>query len=130
MTADPRSLTATFTVQMAPDAPVPGAADRFTLTKTWTGEVEGTSRGTMLTAGDPESGSAGYVATELFEGTLGGRAGTLALQQLGTMADGRPALRYVIVPGSGTAELAGTTGTLEIGEIHDDGRHEVRLTLG
>ena len=123
MTADPRSLTATFTVQMAPDAPVPGAADRFTLTKTWTGEVEGTSRGTMLTAGDPESGSAGYVATELFEGTL-------ALQQLGTMADGRPALRYVIVPGSGTAELAGTTGALEIGEIHDDGRHEVRLTLG
>ena len=66
MTADPRSLTATFTVQMAPDAPVPGAADRFTLTKTWSGEVEGTSRGTMLTAGDPESGSAGYVAIELF----------------------------------------------------------------
>ena len=45
MTADPRSLTATFTVQMTPDAPVPGAADRFTLTKTWAGEVEGTSRG-------------------------------------------------------------------------------------
>jgi hypothetical protein len=36
----------------------------------------------------------------------------------------------VIVPGSGTGALTGTTGTLEIGEIHDDGRHEVRITLG
>lgn len=123
-------LTASFTVQMAPDAPVPGAADRFSLTKAWTGEAEGTSHGTMLTAGDPETGSAGYVVSELFEGTLGGRAGTLALQQLGAMADGVPELRYVIVPGSGTGELVGTTGTLEIGEIHDDGGHEVRFTLG
>ena len=84
----------------------------------------------MLTAGDPETGSAGYIASELFEGSLGGRTGTLALQQLGTMTGGAPALQYVIVPGSGTGDLAGTTGTLEIGEIHDDGRHEVRFTLG
>lgn len=130
MTADSRSLTASFTVQMAPDAPIPGAADRFTLTKTWTGAVEGSSRGTMLTAGDPESGSAGYIAAELFEGSLEGRTGTLVLQQLGTMTAGEPALHYVIAPGSGTGELAGTTGTLEIGEIHDDGRHEVRFDLG
>lgn len=124
------SHTASFTVQMAPGAPIDGAADRFCLTKTWTGEAEGTSRGTMLTAGDPETGSAGYIASELFEGSLGGRTGTLALQQLGTMTGGAPALQYVIVPGSGTGDLAGATGTLEIGEIHDDGRHEVRFTLG
>lgn len=123
------SHRASFTVQMTPDAPLPGAVDRFTLTKTWGGEAEGTSHGTMLTAGDPESGSAGYVASELFEGSLDGRTGTLALQQLGTMAAGEPALQYVIVPGSGTGELAGTTGTLEIGGIHDDGRHEVRFDL-
>ncbi len=124
------SHTASFTVQMAPGAPIDGAADRFSLTKTWTGEAEGTSRGTMLTAGDPETGSAGYVVSEIFEGSLGGRTGTLAFQQLGTMTGGAPALQYVIVPGSGTGDLAGTTGTLEIVEIHDDGRHEVRFTLG
>jgi hypothetical protein len=129
MTADPRSLTASFTVQMAPDAPIPGADGRFTLTKTWTGAVEGSSHGTMLTAGVPESGSAGYIAAELFEGSLEGRTGTLVLQQLGTMTVGEPVLHYVIVPGSGTGELAGTTGTLEIGDIHDDGRHEVRFDL-
>jgi hypothetical protein len=124
------SLTAAFTIRMTPGDPVPGAADRFDLTKTWTGGAEGTSRGIMLAAGDPETGSAGYVVSELFEGSLEGRAGTLTLQQLGTMADGEPALHYVIVPGSGTGALTGTTGTLEIGEIHDDGRHEVRITLG
>ena len=123
------SHTASFTVQMAPAEPVPGAADRFELTKTWTGEAEGTSRGTMLTAGDPETGSAGYIASEIFEGSLAGRTGTLAFQQLGTMTGGEPGLSYVIVPGSGTGELEGTTGTLEIGEIHDDGRHEVRFDL-
>ena len=124
------SHTASFTVQMAPAEPVPGAADSFELTKTWTGEAEGASHGTMLTAGDPETGSAGYIASELFEGSLDGRTGTLALQQLGTMADGEPTLTYLVVPGSGTGELAGITGTLSIVEIHDDGRHEVRFDLG
>lgn len=123
------SHTASFTVQMAPGAPIDGAADRFSLTKTWTGEAEGTSRGVMLTAGDPASGSAGYVATETFEGSLGGLRGTLALQQLGTITAGEPALQYVIVPGSGTDELVGVSGLLTIGTIHEDGLHEVLLEL-
>ena len=79
----------------------------------------------MLTAGTPGSG-AGYVATELFRRSAA--LGHARPPQLGTMAGSPPPC--VIVPGSGTAELAGTTGALEIGEIHDDGRHEVRLTLG
>ena len=75
----------------------------------------------MLTAGEPAGGNASYIATEAFEGTLDGRSGTLVLQQLGTMAGGEPELSYVIAPGSGTGELAGTTGTLTIGTIDDDG---------
>ena len=122
-------LTATFTIELTPAAPLPGAADRFDLAKTWTGALEGASRGVMLTAGDPASGSASYIATETFEGTLDGREGTLTLQQLGTMAGGEPELRYVIAPGSGTGALAGTTGTLGIGTIDDDGTHHVTLEL-
>ncbi|MBB5831188.1 DUF3224 domain-containing protein [Brachybacterium aquaticum] len=125
----PTSLDAVFTVRMTLGDPLPGADARFDLAKEWTGGAEGTSRGVMLTAGDPETGSAGYVVSETFEGTLGGRRGTLVLQQLGTMAAGEPELQYVIVPGSGTDELAGATGTVTIGEIHDDGRHEVRIQL-
>lgn len=124
------ALTGTFTVQMTPAAPLPGAASRFDLVKTWSGDLDGTSHGTMLTAGDPAGGSAGYVATEIFEGRVGGRSGTLTLQQLGTMTAGDPALQYVVAPGSGTGELTGLTGTLEIGEIDEDGVHRVTLALG
>lgn len=123
------TLSATFTVQMSPGEQLPAAEGRFDLAKTWAGQIEGTSQGVMLTAGDPSSGSAGYVATETFEGTVDGRRGTLALQQLGAMDEGEPTLHYVIAPGSGTDELAGLTGSLTVGTVHDDGRHEVQLEL-
>ena len=71
------------------------------------------------------------MATETFEGTVDGRRGTLALQQLGAMDEGEPTLHYVIAPGSGTDELAGLTGSLTVGTVHDDGqpRDEVQLEL-
>ncbi|WP_114855683.1 DUF3224 domain-containing protein [Brachybacterium sp. YJGR34] len=122
-------LSATFTVTTHPGEPLPGAWNRFALAKTWQGDLDGRSEGLMLTAGDPASGGAGYVATEIFEGTLDGRRGRLTLQQLGTMTDGEPALHYVIAPGSGTEELAGTTGTVTIDGIGDDGVHQVTLDL-
>ncbi|WP_394214215.1 DUF3224 domain-containing protein [Brachybacterium vulturis] len=122
-------LTATFTIDLTPAEVLPGAADRFDLAKTWTGALEGTSRGIMLTAGDPASGSASYIATETFEGALDGREGSVTFQQLGTMAGGEPELRYVIAPGSGTGALAGLTGTLLIGAIEEDGRHQVTVEL-
>jgi hypothetical protein len=123
------TLTASFTVQMTPAEPIAAATGRFDLAKTWTGEVDGTSAGVMLTAGDPAGGSAGYVAIETFTGTLDGRSGTIAFQQLGTMAGGEPVLTYVIAPGSGTGELADLTGTLTIGEIDDQGVHRITLEL-
>ena len=129
MTPQPVTLSATFTIALSPDAEIPGSAGRFTMEKTWGGDLRGVSRGTMLTAGDPATGSAGYVATERFDGTLDGRSGTLAFQQLGLMAAGEHTLQYVIAPGSGSGELQGVTGTLEIGAIDDDGVHQVTMTL-
>lgn len=123
-------LSATFTVDLTPAEILPGAADRFDLAKTWAGDLEGTSRGVMLTAGDPASGSASYIATELFEGILDGRRGTITLQQLGTMSGGDPDLRYLIAPGSGTGDLAGLTGALTIGAIDEAGVHQVSIQLG
>lgn len=123
------TLRATFTVDLTPGEVLAGSADRFDLSKTWAGAAVGTSRGVMLTAGDPATGSASYVASELFDGSLDGRSGSLALQQLGIMAGGEPELRYVIAPGSGTGELAGLTGTLTIGTIDEDGTHHVTIEL-
>ncbi len=94
------TVSAAFTVSMTPaESLQPGGTARFELVKTWTGGMEGTSTGTMMTAGDPATGSAGYIAMEVFDGTVDGRRGTLVLQQLGAMTSGEPDLTCLIAPG-------------------------------
>ncbi|OYW15135.1 MAG: hypothetical protein B7Z50_02255 [Sphingomonadales bacterium 12-62-5] len=68
----------------------------------------------MMSAGDPANGIAGYVAMEMVEATLTGRAGGFALQHNGTMDAGGQQLNVVIVPGSGTGALAGISGRMTI----------------
>jgi hypothetical protein len=74
-----------------------------------------------LTAGTSVKGSAGYVAIEKVTGTLRGRSGSFVLQHLGTMTQGVPQLSVTVVPDSGTGELAGLTGKMNI--IIADGKH-------
>ena len=123
-----RRTAAEFAIDMAPGAAELDRTGRFDFTKVWTGGMAGSSRGFMLSAGDPKSGNAGYVALEVFDGSLDGRGGTLALQQFGTMSEGVSVLHYEIVPGSGTENLAGVTGTLEL--TVSDGRHHVDIRYG
>lgn len=123
------STRATFTIDMTPGQGLITGSARFDFTKTWTGAIDGVSSGTMLTAGDPATGSAGYVALEVFDGRIDGRSGTIAFQQLGTMSEGDPVLQYVLAPGSGTGDLAGVTGMLTIEAVGDDGVHQVALTV-
>ena len=87
---------------------------RFSLAKTFHGDLEGTGAGEMLTAGTGVAGSAGYVAIERVEGTLGGRKGTFVLQHSGSMARGGQSLVITVVPDSGTGELTGIAGSLAI----------------
>ncbi len=117
--------TATFTVDLTPGDPVLAGAGRFDIVKTWAGGLRGSSRGVMLTAGDPASGTAGYVALETFTGTLDGREGTFAFQQFGTMSGGEQLLRYEIVPGSGEGALVGLTGTVDL--TITEGHHAVTV---
>jgi hypothetical protein len=95
---------------------------RFALDKQYHGDLEASGKGTMLTAGTPVEGSAGYVAVERVDGTLAGRRGSFALQHLGTMAHGASRLAITVVPDSGTGELRGLTGRIEI-SIAPDGKH-------
>ncbi len=94
---------------------------RMTIDKQFSGELQGTSKGEMLTAGTDVKGSAGYVAMERVEGALGGRHGAFILQHSGTMARGVPRLSISVVPDSGTGQLAGLTGTMTIDIA--DGKH-------
>ena len=118
-------VTAEFTIDLQPGTPELDSTGRFDFTKIWTGEIAGTSRGLMLSAGDPSSGDAGYVALETFDGTIDGQHGTVALQQFGTMRHGDTVLRYDLVPGSGTGGLVGISGTIEL--LVTEGTHQVLL---
>lgn len=94
---------------------------RMTINKTFRGDLEGTSQGQMLSSGTSIPNSAGYVAIERVEGKLHGRQGTFVLQHNATMNRGVPNLNVIIVPDSGTGELEGLTGTLNI--IIKDKKH-------
>lgn len=122
----PRHATGSFDVQLSPGENVLPGTGRLDFTKTWAGDIEGEGQGVMLTGGNPEAGAAGYVAIERFDGSVEGRAGTFALQQIGAMIDGAQDLRYNVVPGSGTDALTGITGVVHL-TITEDGAHEVTL---
>ena len=114
----------TFEVKLAPQAPDAEAdttLGRLSIDKQFHGDLEGASRGQMLTAGTDVEGSAGYVAMERVSGTLHGRRGTFALQHSGTMTRGAPSLAIRVVPDSGTGELAGLSGSMSITIV--EGKH-------
>lgn len=87
---------------------------RYALVKQLHGDIEGTSKGEMLGAGEPSTGNAGYVAIEQITGTLAGHTGSFALQHLGVMENGSYRLTVSVVPGSGTGELKGIAGEMTI----------------
>lgn len=103
----------TFEVQLAPQQEEGGdpLMGRMTLTKQFSGALEGTSTGQMLTAMTAVKGSAGYVAVEKVTGTLDGRSGSFILQHSAYMNRGEPSMDLQIVPDSGTEGLTGITGT-------------------
>ena len=109
----------TFDVKLAlAPAGEPEGMERRTIEKHWHGDLDGESRGEMLSAGDPAKGSAGLVAMELVTGTLGGKRGTFALQHGATMRPGAMHLSVQVVPGSGAGDLAGEMTVVIEGSRH------------
>lgn len=103
------------------------AVDRLLLEKRYHGGLAATGRGQMLGVHGAVETSGGYVAIERVDGTLDGRRGAFALQHSGTMTkETGYSLDVKIVPDSGTGELAGIAGTLEI-IIAPGGKHSYKL---
>ena len=114
----------TFDVKLTPQAAEDGdgGLGRMAIDKQFHGDLEGTSKGFMLSsAATVVKGSGGYVAMERVTGALKGRKGTFVLQHSGTMTRGTPQLSVTVVPDSGTGQLEGIAGTLTI-KI-DQGKH-------
>ncbi len=128
-----KHASGSFEIKMMPvdvsEAGKAGGIGRMTIEKTFHGGLEGTSQGEMLTGITPFSGSMAYVAIETVRGTVNGHRGTFVLSHNATMMKGDPAsavANIVVVPGSGTAELTGLSGSLAIAET--GGQHTYDFT--
>lgn len=126
----PHHATGTFEVKLTPLDPAFKTEDnsigRFSLDKQFHGALEATSKGEMLSGAGTVKGSGGYVAIERVTGVLDGRTGTFILQHNGTMQAGVFHLNVIVVPDSGTAQLTGLQGSMEI--IIKDGKHSYDFT--
>jgi Protein of unknown function (DUF3224) len=101
----------------------PESDTRFAMFKTFQGGIAGTSKGTMI--GD--SVVTAYTALERFEGVLDGLSGGFLLLHRGYMSEAEGMnLDIIIAPNSGTGELTGIRGRLDI-EIKGD-KHFYVLT--
>ena len=131
MVHDSAALTrasGTFEVKLAPLPTVHGTDDqlgRLSLDKTFQGDLVGSAKGEMLTAGTTVKSSAVYVAIERVSGTLHGKRGTFVLHHEGIMNRGGQQLSIAVVPDSGTEELAGISGRMTIAIA--DGKHSYEL---
>ena len=111
--------TGTFDVKITPQAsdlaPEGPNLGRMSLDKQYHGDLDGPAKGEMITAaGIAVKESAAYSAVERVTGTLHGKKGSFALQHTGVMTRGTPSLNITVVPDSGTGELAGLTGKMDI----------------
>ena len=124
------TATGPFEVKLAPQSLSSVAEQsglgRMSIAKQFHGALEAASTGEMLSAGNPGSGSAGYVAMETVRGTLDGRAGSFALQHSSTLTNGAAQQSITVVPGSGTDALAGLAGRMVI-DIAPGGAHSYRF---
>ena len=119
----------TFDVKVTPatvaDLAQAAGVGAMSIEKQYRGDLEATGQGEMLHAATEVKGSGVYVAIEKVSGTLASRRGTFLLQHSGTMRRGEPQLTVTVVPDSGTGELAGLTGRMNI--IIADGKHSYEL---
>lgn len=124
----------TFEVQLTPEALADSGAGknlgRMAMAKQFHGDLEATSRGEMLSAVTHVKGSAGYVAIEHVTGSLHGKQGSFTLLHSGTMARGTPSLRVTVVPDSGTGELTGLAGSMNIVITAGAHSYQFEYTLG
>ena len=104
------------------DAGGDAAFGRIRFEKRFHGALDATSVVEMLSAGNPASGSAGYVAVEHVIGSLDGRSGRFMLQHYGVMDRGQASLTLTVVPDTGTDELTGLRGNMQI-DIAEGGAH-------
>ena len=92
---------------------------RASITESITGEFEGdtATESLMCYASD---GTASFVSMMRFSGRIGDRSGSFVEQSTGTYDGAQAKSTSIVVPGSGTGDLAGMRGRGSSVSTHDD----------
>jgi len=117
----PQKAKSSFTIDKTEETPVEwagGSVNRARWYKTFTGDLSGTSE-IEITMGKLDTGAMVYVGVERFDVELHGRKGTFVVMHSSTMLGSDYEMTLKLVPGSGTGDLAGITGTAQITAGHD-----------
>lgn len=113
----------TFDVKMNPEPPYfeqDGVTlARATFDKTFHGPLS--AKGTVQFLAVRAGTNAAYVALERIEGTLEGRQGSFVATHKAVASSSGRSLSIEIVPGTGTGQLSGLEGTIEVDIV--DGKH-------
>ncbi|MFC9893703.1 DUF3224 domain-containing protein [Nocardia sp. NPDC127579] len=120
------AVTAFDPTDVVPDPPIATAlpVGVVTMRKEFAGELGGSSATLFTSAFDMTSGAGTYFAMESFEGVLGDRAGAFNfVHSATTSGTDRSHEFFLIVPNSGTGELAGITGTGGLSVDAEGGHH-------
>lgn len=131
-----QTITASFNVvgwePTVYDEPTEGPEQtRITIRKEFAGDVTGSSVGEGLFCGmNNYAAGAGYLVSERFTGSVVGKSGTFVVQHGGIAApDAEPVSFGTIVPGSGTGDLAGISGSATFGRNADGHALTLEITL-
>jgi len=116
-----RKAKSSFTIDKTEETPVEwvdGSVNRARWYKTFTGDLTGTSE-IEITMGKLGTGAMVYVGVERFDVELQGRKGSFVVMHSSTMLGSDYEMKIQVVPGSGTGELAGISGSAQITAGHD-----------
>jgi hypothetical protein len=118
----PHRANSAFSIDTREDTPTSwerGHMNRARWTKSFTGDLSGSSVVELILVSPDGEGPAVYVGIERFDCTLNGRSGSFVLVHSATMLGDDHQASWQIVPGSGTDELTGIHGHGEILPNHD-----------
>jgi len=118
------AATGSFEVKLDPQNDEVAPAGRMLINKVYSGGLVGSGIGQMISK-RTESGSAVYSAIEEFEGSLDGKIGSFTLVHRGFMSPDKQSLEITVLEDTGTEELEGISGKLEI--MQDQGKHSYVL---
>lgn len=99
---------------------------RVTATVAYQGEIKGEGQLAYLMM-YREDETATYVSMERITGSIGDRKGSFVVEGRGAFEDGAATVKWTVVPGSGTDDLANISGTGGFKSVHGDKYTNVEL---